>query len=55
MDMEHSLSRQILEAAFCWHLQIYFRHKPTGVMIPTHLKVLTIVEEPFVEHVPNLK
>ena len=34
---------------------IYFRHKPTGVMIPTHLKVLTIVEEPFIEHVPNLK
>ena len=24
------------------------RQKPTGLMIPTHLKVLTIVETPFV-------
>ncbi|XP_023346842.1 glutamate [NMDA] receptor subunit 1 [Eurytemora carolleeae] len=29
------------------------RDKPTGVMIPTHLKVLTIVERPFIEHMNN--
>ena len=27
---------------------VMFREKPSGVMIPTHLKVLTIVERPFI-------
>ena len=32
------------------HLPFFpiFRDKPSGVMIPTHLKVLTIVERPFI-------
>ena len=27
---------------------LFVSEKPTGVMIPTHLKVMTIVERPFV-------
>ena len=29
-------------------INMYCRVKPSGVMIPTHLKVLTIVERPFI-------